>query len=186
VQLRLDPAIGSTTPDVIYRAPHHDEDEGIAIYLDGMSAHIHGNPVTAAKDREIRDWLRNHDWEVIEITVDQLSDADAMERHFRRLAAYLADRELRDAIRADRSWFERAAEGAGARGTGSLRLVRPTSDQRWSPQCRSCRCPQLRAPSARRNMSVMSTSGSGSNSRPRDGSGPACSSPKWLDDPWSR
>jgi SOS-response transcriptional repressor LexA len=131
VQLRLDPAIGTTTPDVIYRAPHHDEDEGIAIYLDGMSAHIHGNPVTAAKDREIRDWLRNHGWEVIEIAVNQLSDADAMERHFRRLAGYLADRELRDAIRADRSWFERAAEGAERAVRAALRLVKPTSDQRW-------------------------------------------------------
>jgi hypothetical protein len=34
-QLRLDRAIGTTTPDAIYRASHHCEDEGMCIYLDG-------------------------------------------------------------------------------------------------------------------------------------------------------
>jgi SOS-response transcriptional repressor LexA len=130
-QVRLDPAIGTTTPDVIYRAPHHDADEGIAIYLDGLSAHIHGNPATAAKDREIRDWLRNHGWEVIEIAVNQLSDVGAMEQHFRRLAGYLANRDLRDAIRADQSWFERAAQGADREVRAVLRLVQPRAEQRW-------------------------------------------------------
>lgn len=130
-QLRLDPAIGTTTPDVIYRAPHHDADEGIAIYLDGLSAHIHGNPATAAKDREIRDWLRNNGWEVIEIAVNQLSDGDAMERHFRRLAGYLGDAQQRDAVRADRSWFERAASATQGVARAVLRLVRPSEARCW-------------------------------------------------------
>ena len=106
VQIRLGPAIGTTTPDVIYRASFHDEDEGVAIYLDGLSAHIHGNPVTAAKDREIRDWLRGHGWEVMEIAVNQLDDVDAMTKHFRRLAGYLGEAELREAVKDDVSWFE--------------------------------------------------------------------------------
>ncbi|HRX87181.1 MAG TPA: helicase-related protein, partial [Phycisphaerae bacterium] len=55
-QIRLERTIGTTTPDVIYRAPHHDTDEGVCIYLDGLSQHIHGNPATAEKDREIRSW----------------------------------------------------------------------------------------------------------------------------------
>lgn len=109
-QIRLASAIGTTTPDVIYRAEHHDEDEGIAIYLDGLSEHLHGNSVTAAKDREIRDWLRGHGWEIIEIAASDLDDRDAMVRHFRRLAGYLGARELRDAVRADRSWFYRVEE----------------------------------------------------------------------------
>lgn len=40
-QIRLDPAIGTTTPDVIYRAAHHGSDEGVCIYLDGLSGHLH-------------------------------------------------------------------------------------------------------------------------------------------------
>ena len=50
-QIRLDPAIGTTTPDVIYRAPHHGADEGVCIYLDGLSGHLHGNAATAEQDR---------------------------------------------------------------------------------------------------------------------------------------
>lgn len=130
-QVRLDSAIGTTTPDVIYRADFHDSNEGIAVYLDGLSAHIHGNPATAAKDREIRDWLRGHGWEVIEIAVNQLSDPGAMEQHFRRLAGYLGDRDLRDAVRADRGWFERAADGAAGAVRAALHLVQPTPEQRW-------------------------------------------------------
>ena len=42
-QVRLDPAIGTTTPDVIYRAAHHTAEEGVAVYLDGLSGHLHGN-----------------------------------------------------------------------------------------------------------------------------------------------
>jgi len=109
-QIHLDLAIGTTTPDVIYRAEHHDDDEGIAIYLDGLSSHLHGNPATAARDREIRDWLRGHGWEVIEIPVSDLADPDAMTRHFRRLAGYLGDSLLRDEVRNDRSWFERVGQ----------------------------------------------------------------------------
>ena len=61
-QIRLDAAIGTTTPDVIYRAAHHEADEGVCIYLDGLSTHIHGNAATADRDRTIRAWLRNIGW----------------------------------------------------------------------------------------------------------------------------
>ena len=91
-QIRLDRALGTTTPDVIYRTEDHDPDEGVCIYLDGLSAHLHGNPETAERDREIRTWLRNHGCEVIEITVHDLDDEDAMVRHFRRLAGNLGMR----------------------------------------------------------------------------------------------
>src|SRR5690606_15962614 len=42
-QIRLDRAIGTTTPDVIFRGPQHDANEGVCIYLDGLSSHLHGN-----------------------------------------------------------------------------------------------------------------------------------------------
>lgn len=44
-------------------------------------------------------------WEVIEIAANQLDDMDAMTRHLRRLAGYLGNSQLREAVRADRSWF---------------------------------------------------------------------------------
>ncbi len=130
-QIVLDPAIGTTTPDVIYRAAHHDEDEGVCIYLDGLSDHIHGNPATAAQDRQIRDWLRGHGYEVIEIAAGELSDRDAMVRYFRRLAGYLAQPGLRDSVRADQTWFDRARSAAGGAARAALRIVRPGDDDRF-------------------------------------------------------
>lgn len=130
-QLRLDRAIGTTTPDVIYRGPHHAEDEGVCIYLDGLSGHIHGNPATAEQDTRIRTWLRNNGYEVIEITAVELHDEGAMRRYFRRLAGYLRTDDIRESVQMDNTWFrsaERATE-QGARST--LRLVRPRAEERY-------------------------------------------------------
>ena len=129
-QIRLDHTLGTTTPDVIYRTEDHDPDEGVCIYLDGLSAHLHGNPETAERDREIRTWLRNHGFEVIEITAHDLDDEEAMVRHFRRLAGYLAMRDVRSRVREDRSWFrDPATSGAGA-SRPRLRLVASRADVR--------------------------------------------------------
>jgi hypothetical protein len=104
-QIRLDPAIGTTTPDVIYRAGHHAGDEGVAVYLDGLSGHLHGNPATREQDARIRTWLRNNGWDVIEIAASDLHDAGAMTRHFRKLAGYLRADDVRARVQADQRWF---------------------------------------------------------------------------------
>ena len=127
-QIRLDRALGTTTPDVIYRTEDHDPDEGVCIYLDGLNAHLHGNPETAERDREIRTWLRNHGCEVIEITVHDLDDEDAMVRHFRRLAGNLGMRDVRSRVRDDRSWFRDAATDESATPRTRLRLVASRTD----------------------------------------------------------
>ena len=129
-QIRLHRALGSTTPDVIYRAADHDPDEGVCIYLDGLSAHLHGNPETAERDREIRDWLRNGGYDVIEIAANELHDEAAMTRHFRKLAQYLGMRETRRRLREDTSWF-REPEQAPAARRSPLRLVTPTPEERY-------------------------------------------------------
>ncbi len=126
-QIQLDRAIGTTTPDVIYRTETDGTDEGVCIYLDGLSAHIHGNPKTAEKDREIRDWLRNRGYEVIEITANQLDDEDAMTRHFRRLARYLQMPDTLSRLRDDHSWFRQSKKAS----VSPLRLVTPTPETRY-------------------------------------------------------
>ncbi|MGO8683313.1 MAG: Zn-binding domain-containing protein [Thermoleophilia bacterium] len=130
-QISLDRAIGTTTPDVIYRAEHHDENEGIAVYLDGLSRTLHGDAGTAARDREMRDWLRGHGWEVIEIAVSELTDEGAMTRYFRKLAGYLNETELRDRVRDDRSWFQKPGEAAAGGLRATLRLVIPRPEDRY-------------------------------------------------------
>ena len=126
-RIRLNSALGSTTPDVLYRAEDHDPDEGVCIYLDGLSRHIHGNPETAEQDRQIRAWLRGSGYEVLEIAASELGDEQAMAKHFRRLAGYLGRADLRQRMREDRSWFrgERPAERP------ALRLVTPTDATRY-------------------------------------------------------
>ncbi len=126
-QIRLDRALGTTTPDAIYRGEDHEPDEGVCIYLDGLSRHLHGNPATAERDRAIRDWLRNHGYEVIEIPANELDDLDAMVRHFRRLANYLGMRDVRKRLSDDRSWFDSTTEPSRP----VLRLVTPTADTRY-------------------------------------------------------
>ena len=127
-RIRLNSALGSTTPDVLYRAEDHDPDEGVCIYLDGLSRHIHGNPETAEQDRQIRAWLRGSGYEVLEIAASELGDEQAMAKHFRRLAGYLGRADLRQRVREDRSWF-RGERPAGERP--ALRLVTPTPHTRY-------------------------------------------------------
>ncbi len=129
-QIRLSAALGSTTPDVIYRDEDHEPDEGVCVYLDGLSVHLHGNPETAEQDREIRDWLRNSGYDVIEIAATDLDDQDAMTRHFRRLAQYLGMRDTRSRLRSDPSWFHRAGQSE-QEARSRLRLVSPLTDQQY-------------------------------------------------------
>lgn len=131
-QIRLGGGLGTTTPDVIFRGPHHDGDEGVCIYLDGLSKHIHGNPETAEKDRVIRDWLRNNGYEVIEIAVSDLQDVGAMRAHFRRLAGFLREDDIRQRVKTDTEWFERAGEGVGGRRRPALRIVQPRAEDRFT------------------------------------------------------
>ena len=129
-QIRLDRTLGTTTPDVVYHAEDHDADEGVCIYLDGLSEHLHGNPETAARDRDIRTWLRNHGREVLEISVHDLDDENAMVRHFRRLAGYRSLPDLRRRVRADRAWFRGATRDAAATPRPRLRRVAPAAAER--------------------------------------------------------
>jgi len=129
-QLHLDPAISTTTPDIIYRASHHGPDEGVCIYLDGLSGHLHGHAATADRDRAIRTWLRNNGWDVIEIAASDLFDEGAMQRHFRRLAGYLRADELRARVQADSSWFGRS-DSAVAPASFVPRIVRPVPADRY-------------------------------------------------------
>jgi hypothetical protein len=123
--------VGTTTPDVAFVPEDGGEDETVYVYLDGLSGHLHGNPATAAKDKLIRDWLRGHGHDVIEITVSDLSDPGAMRRHFRKLAGCIGAGAVREAVSKDASWFERAAEATEAPVPFALRIVRPKPAQRF-------------------------------------------------------
>lgn len=94
-EFRPSPNLSSTTPDVFFDPDPDDPDEmGICVYLDGMSNHIHGNAATAAKDNEIRSWLRSKGYNVLEITRVDLDDSGAMRRHLKKLGRLLVGKEF--------------------------------------------------------------------------------------------
>lgn len=128
-QIKLHISLGTTTPDVTYRMDFHGADEGVVVYLDGLSAGLHGNPATAARDKEIRDWLRNNGYEVIEISVVELEDSGAMQRHFRRLAGYLRRDDVRSSVTRDTDWFARATEVQSS--APAFRVVTPSPSERY-------------------------------------------------------
>lgn len=130
-QIRLDMAIGRTTPDVTFVPEGGAEDEAVYVYLDGLSGHLHGNAATAERDRMIRGWLRNHGHEVLEIAASDLDDSGVMTKHFKRLAGYLNATDIKASIKADASWFERAARAAGGARRFSLKIVRPRPEERY-------------------------------------------------------
>jgi ATP-dependent helicase YprA (DUF1998 family) len=98
--------LGTTIPDFFFADPEGEE-AGIAIYLDGMSEHLHGNPETAERDRHIREQLRSQGYQVVEIPYGHLSDRQAMRSAFYRIGRFLLGRDDATRIREDMSWFER-------------------------------------------------------------------------------
>jgi hypothetical protein len=97
--------LGVTRPDVFF-AGDDAHDPGICIYLDGLSDGIHGNPETAARDRAIRETLRAHRYEVIEIPASELTDREAMRGRFFRLARLLVGLDRAREVRDQTAWFE--------------------------------------------------------------------------------
>lgn len=103
--ISLPKPLGATRPDFFYD-DGEGRSEGICIYLDGMSRHLHGDPRRAQKDQQIREELESLGYEVIVIRYGDLTDRAAMARHFQKLARKLMGREAAAALREDTSWFE--------------------------------------------------------------------------------
>jgi SOS-response transcriptional repressor LexA len=113
----------STVPDFFFAGDESDE-PGIAIYLDGMAGHIHGNPEQAEKDRFLRETLRSRGYEVVEVRSFELDDKNAVVATVARVAKYLVGKDKQRSLREDTTWFDRAKGERKARGARLLRLVR--------------------------------------------------------------
>ena len=96
---------GTTVPDFFYDPPN-EVIEGVCIYLDGMSAHLHGDPVRAERDRLIREHLQDLGYIVITIPHGNLSDRQAMQQYFYRLGRALFGRTQAETVReTTEKWF---------------------------------------------------------------------------------
>ncbi len=63
--------------------------------------------------------------------MSDLDDEGAMTRHFRKLAGYLREDHLRDAIRKDTSWFEQADKTEETKERTVLRIVQARQKDRY-------------------------------------------------------
>jgi len=104
--IQLDISLGSTTPDVFFTGEDDEDEPGLCVYLDGLSSSLHGNPQTAQRDQEIRTWLKNKGYQVIEINYLELNDRESMIRHFQKIAKFISGRDLANQVKTDSSWYQ--------------------------------------------------------------------------------
>lgn len=104
-QIKFGPPLGSTTPDCYYPFQDDPDEPGVCVYLDGLSIHIHGNPATQAKDRQIREQLKSMGFEVLEIPYTTLASKDQMAVFLSRLARWLGNSDKAKKVKDDTSWF---------------------------------------------------------------------------------
>jgi hypothetical protein len=103
--LDLGRPLGTTIPDFCYNNQQQDQYEGVCIYLDGMSKHVHGNRETQQRDKAIREHLRSYDYAVIEVPYGDLQDWEAMAAHFYQLGKILLGRGRAGQVRDNTDWF---------------------------------------------------------------------------------
>src|SRR5262249_29167036 len=96
-RIPIGPPWGATTPDFYYADPSARL-EGICIYFDCMSDGLDGNPETAARDHQLREALRERQYEVISIPASVLNDRERLTSLFYRLARLLMDRNRADEL----------------------------------------------------------------------------------------
>ena len=72
-----------------------------------MSRHIRGNAATQRCDREIREKLRHRGFEMFEIPYGNLSERDAMVRHFYRLGRIMLGRDAAERLGREQDWMPR-------------------------------------------------------------------------------
>ncbi len=144
-RIELGRPLGATAPDFYFDDPSAHFD-GVCIYLDGMSGQLHGNEDTRRRDRQIREELRSRFYEVIEIPFGNLTDREAMRRHFFRLGRILLGRDSANRLRDDASWFE-ARPGSAESPTADpwqecIELLSPE----WLPLAEGLRAAGVPAP----------------------------------------
>lgn len=87
-----------TKPDFFYEDPKEVTD-GICIYLDGLSKHLHGNPATKQQDDAIRTILRDKNYAVLNIPASHLNDPASLGTFLYNLARKLVSKAQAEDIR---------------------------------------------------------------------------------------
>ncbi|MFH1737955.1 MAG: helicase-related protein [bacterium] len=87
-------SVGMTTaPDWLFVDPTNPEIR-VAVYLDGMSRHLHGDPKQAKKDEILRQAIELDGYKVIIIQSKDLDDPEAMRHHLKNIAQAIGRGDL--------------------------------------------------------------------------------------------
>ena len=86
----------STTPDWLH------EESKVAIYLDGMSRNLHGDPKTAREDQIRRMAMESDGYQVIVIQTRDLNDPQALRLHLRNIAQAMGRVDLVESLESRR------------------------------------------------------------------------------------
>jgi hypothetical protein len=78
----------TTEPDWLY------EPKKVAVYLDGMSRGLHGDPQTARRDQLIRQMLELDVYKVIVVQSRDLNDPEAVRQHLKNIAEAIGRADL--------------------------------------------------------------------------------------------
>lgn len=105
-ELRIDlgKPLNYTDVDFFFEDPS-GRTEGVCVYIDGLSAAIHGNAEQQKRDALIRDELRNREYEVVAIAASEVGELEVLAGHLAKIARKLMGPERAKELRADRSWF---------------------------------------------------------------------------------
>jgi G:T-mismatch repair DNA endonuclease (very short patch repair protein) len=92
-QVEIKTSIGlPTRPDWLH------ESTNVAIYLDGMSRHLHGEEKSAQRDQLIRQMLELDGYKVIIVQSRDLNDPQAVRMHLRNIAKAISRNDLAEMI----------------------------------------------------------------------------------------
>jgi very-short-patch-repair endonuclease len=78
----------ATRPDWLH------ESTKVAIYLDGMSRHLHGDEKTAQRDQLIRQMLELDGYKILVVQARDLNDPQAVRTHLRNIARAIRRSDL--------------------------------------------------------------------------------------------
>jgi hypothetical protein len=78
----------ATEPDWVH------EESRVAVYLDGMSRGLHGDPKTAQRDQLIRGMLELDGYTVVVVQSRDLNDAQAVRQHLKSIAEAMGRNDL--------------------------------------------------------------------------------------------
>lgn len=112
VSIAVGEPYGSTTPDFVRKDP--DTGNKVAVYLDGLSKHLHGKASTARVDAILRDQLEDRDWSVVDIPASALDDPEILKFKLKAIARALGRKRDGERITQNLSWYDDATRALAA------------------------------------------------------------------------